>query len=559
MASVLFTKFLACSVGMGLFIALMITTSPHWSRFFAAKWSVRLWAVLSACLCLPLAPGIPAVEAFFTRYPWIIALWLLIAALIVGYGFYRQSRFRKETLNWSNEPKNNTFAVKAARLAEELDMPKCPSIRVTARVFCPTVIALGEPILLLPHEQYTDTEFDIIIRHEFYHYLHGHIPYKVFLSVVNALHWFNPAVWMMREKAETDLEAACDDALLADASEKTRRQYSETILSVMQSPSGYSTPFSTHTYGSPMATGRRLIRLLSAPPKTGGAALLCLAVILSFLSGTAVATATSRLEAPAAPATAPHSDNDAASSSFASSAAPFAPVTSSEQEAPDIVPSVDEMPDTLENASSNPVSAVDELSSASENASDENLAVSSSEAETESSEPASSDEETEPSTSEAPVEGAEDVPSFPMEAARAAAEALPDSIRSLNLYAENFLGTPEGLEGITVPVEKISGMPSDEALMVIANRVIDAYNNGTADTSMSDPDAPRLMPKPDAVGDIPRVASPDEFTALPRTSNGYSIVVPIEGTGRQLQIWVDDNGPADAYSFDIVAVNFASE
>lgn len=95
--------------------------------------------------------------------------------------------------------------------------------------------------------------------------------------------------------------------------------------------------------------------------------------------------------------------------------------------------------------------------------------------------------------------------------------------------------------------------------MVIANRVIDAYNNGTADTSMSDPDAPRLMPKPDAVGDIPRVASSDEFTALPRTSNGYSIVVPIEGTGRQLQIWVDDNGPADAYSFDIVAVNFASE
>ena len=59
------------------------------------------------------------------------------------------------------------------------------------------ILGLGEPILLLPHENYTDVEFDILLRHELYHFLHKHITYKTFLSVVNALHWFNPAVWML--------------------------------------------------------------------------------------------------------------------------------------------------------------------------------------------------------------------------------------------------------------------------------------------------------------------------------------------------------------------------
>ena len=522
----MFTRFLACSVGMGLFISFMLITNSYWSRFFAAKWSVRLWGILAICLCLPFAPAIPAVDRFFQSYPWMIILWFVIAVLVFVFHVLRQQRFRKNVLRWSTEPENDAFVMKMGRLAEELNLPKNLKILISAYVSCPMILGLGEPILLLPHENYTDVEFDILLRHELYHFLHKHITYKTFLSVVNALHWFNPAVWMMCRKAELDLESTCDDALLANASEKTRRQYSETILSVMQTPSGCNTAFTSHTYGNPVATGHRLIRLLSSPPKTGGAALLCLSVILSFLSSTAIAAAATKLEAPMVSVDSPVTP-DRSSSSVPDSSMDevFLPPDS---EAPSD-PESQDMLDDSEPSETNILVDPEELDSESDI---ENILLDNS-------------EETEERLE------------LPIEAFEHAAENMPTIIESFDRYAESFIGDSDSLQEIIVAEAKTDGMPSNETFITIINKVIRAYNNDTADTSMSDPDAPRLMPVPASVGTIPEITSSDDFTALPRTSNGYSIAIPLEGSGIQMQIWVDDNGTDDSYSFDIVAVNFA--
>lgn len=523
----MFTRFLACSIGMGLFISLMLITDSYWSRFFAAKWSVRLWGVLAICLCLPLAPAIPAVDRFFQTYSWIIVLWFAIAVFIFVFHVLRQQHFRKNVLRWSAEPENDAFVMKMGRLTEELNLKNNLKILVSPYVSCPMILGLGDPILLLPHENYTDVEFDILLRHELYHFLHKHITYKTFLAVVNALHWFNPAVWMMCRKAEFDLESTCDDALLANASEKTRRQYSETILSVMQTPSGCNTAFSSHTYGNPVATGHRLIRLLSSPPKTGGAALLCLSVILSFLSSTAIAAAATKLEAPMVSVDSPVMPEQSSSVPDSSMDEVLLP---SESEGPS-EPEWQDIPDEPE-------------------PSETDILV----------EPEESSSENQPSIEymlpDKPQEAGEKL-ELPIGAFERAAETMPTVIESLNRYTESLVGNPDSLQGIIVAEAKTDGMPSNETFITIINKVIRAYNNDTADTSMSDPDAPRLMPVPSSVGTIPEIASPDDFTALPRTANGYSIAIPLEGTGIQMQIWVDDNGTDDSYSFDIVAVNFA--
>lgn len=525
----MFTRFLACSVGMGLFISLMLITDSYWSRFFAAKWSVRLWGVLAICLCLPLAPAIPAVDRFFQRYSWIVFLWFAIAVFVFVFHVLRQQHFRKNVLRWSTEPENDAFVMKMGRLTEELNLKKNLKILVSAYVSCPMILGLGDPILLLPHENYTDVEFDILLRHELYHFLHKHITYKTFLAVVNALHWFNPAVWMMCRKAEFDLESTCDDALLANASEKTRRQYSETILSVMQTPSGCNTAFSSHTYGNPVATGHRLIRLLSSPPKTGGAALLCLSVILSFVSSTAIATAATKLEAPMVSVDSPVEPAPSSSVPDFSRdevSLPSQPEESSDPESQDM----SEPEPTETNILVEP-DELDELDSEDELSIKDMLP-------------------------DKPEETEENL-KFPTDAFEYAAENMPAVINSLNRYAESLVGNSDSLQEIMVAEVKTGSMPSNETFITIINKVIRAYNNDTADTSMSDPDAPRLMPVPSSVGTIPEITSPDDFTALPRTENGYSIAIPLENSGIQMQIWVDDNGTDDSYSFDIVAVNFA--
>ena len=54
--------------------------------------------------------------------------------------------------------------------------------------------------------------------------------YKLALLTANALHWFNPLVWLLRREAERDLELTCDDAVVAGRDEGERRAYSEALL-----------------------------------------------------------------------------------------------------------------------------------------------------------------------------------------------------------------------------------------------------------------------------------------------------------------------------------------
>ena len=68
------------------------------------------------------------------------------------------------------------------------------------------------------------------LLHELTHYKRHDIAFKALVLWVCALHWFNPAVWLMRRAVERDLELACDDAALRVLPEDERAAYGNTVL-----------------------------------------------------------------------------------------------------------------------------------------------------------------------------------------------------------------------------------------------------------------------------------------------------------------------------------------
>ena len=72
-----------------------------------------------------------------------------------------------------------------------------------------------------------------ILRHELTHYRRRDILYKWAVQTVCVLHWFNPAVYALRERTDRDCELSCDEAVCRALTQEQRREYGNTLLSVL--------------------------------------------------------------------------------------------------------------------------------------------------------------------------------------------------------------------------------------------------------------------------------------------------------------------------------------
>jgi len=71
----------------------------------------------------------------------------------------------------------------------------------------------------------------MIYSHELFHYKRHDLWYKLLLTVVNSIHWFNPAMYAMVSSANRDIEYCCDYQVVKDHDLKYRKNYSDLILS----------------------------------------------------------------------------------------------------------------------------------------------------------------------------------------------------------------------------------------------------------------------------------------------------------------------------------------
>jgi len=107
------------------------------------------------------------------------------------------------------------------------------------------------------------------MKHELIHYKHKDIWNKLLLVVANAVHWFNPLVYVMRWRLNTDIEMACDSEVVEGSDAEFRKQYSETILSAIHKGRVKETVFSTYFYGGMKTMKERLGNIFDGETRRG--------------------------------------------------------------------------------------------------------------------------------------------------------------------------------------------------------------------------------------------------------------------------------------------------
>ena len=163
----------------------------------------------------------------------LLAVWALGALGVIGWAALGHIRFLRYVRRWSAGAGERETRV-CGELKELLGLRCAPRLLTCQGLQTPMLAGLLRPCLLLPEESMEETPLRHALLHELTHYKRRDILFKLLVLWVCALHWFNPAVWLMRRAVERDLELACDDAALRVLPESERAAYGQTILSAAE-------------------------------------------------------------------------------------------------------------------------------------------------------------------------------------------------------------------------------------------------------------------------------------------------------------------------------------
>lgn len=335
-----FISFLEISIPISFIIAVLLLLTPFLNKRYAAKWKYWIWIVLALRLVVPLGGNgrLPASDRqpqretsaspesektvpdaladgtargrVIVEIPAqmttpivtqlekagsnisvldIIALfWMLGSLLFISVHLISYFHYKRQILKKGKVIKDNEVLRLLLKLKHELHISCTVSVIEYSEAASPLLIGFCNHILVLPKGQYNSEELFFILKHELVHLKRGDIYFKLLFAVANAVHWFNPLIWIMQKEATVDMELSCDERVTQGTDYATRKAYTETLLSSLHKQSAKKTVLSTGFYGGKQIMKKRFKNILSKKRKKNGVAILTCTIMLAISLGTLV-------------------------------------------------------------------------------------------------------------------------------------------------------------------------------------------------------------------------------------------------------------------------------
>jgi beta-lactamase regulating signal transducer with metallopeptidase domain len=155
-------------------------------------------------------------------------------------------------------------------------------VRCSDHVASPAVVGICDPVLLLPRRLLfvlSAAQLKAVIAHEMWHVRRHDNLIALVHSIVQALFWFHPLVWLIGAKLVNEREHACDEGVLTEGNEPVA--YAETLLEVCKcSMESQSICVARATSGDLTARVRAIISAgVKAPRLAAGRVLLAGALL----------------------------------------------------------------------------------------------------------------------------------------------------------------------------------------------------------------------------------------------------------------------------------------
>jgi beta-lactamase regulating signal transducer with metallopeptidase domain len=119
----------------------------------------------------------------------------------------------------------------AAAWLREHPLRRTLRLRVLPGLRAPMTYGVLRPVILLPEapERY-EAGLLLALEHEYMHVRHMDAAWKLLLGLVLAVHWFDPAVWLMYALLGRDMELGCDEAVLLRMGPEYRADFARMLV-----------------------------------------------------------------------------------------------------------------------------------------------------------------------------------------------------------------------------------------------------------------------------------------------------------------------------------------
>lgn len=221
-------------------------------------------------------------EISITTGTVVTMIWMAGIVVFLGYHLFIHKRAYGKIEKCSYVCNDERILLCAQRIAGDINLKRMPSIRILeGEKKSPFSMGILYNTIYLPEQQYVEKDVMYIVRHEMIHCKNHDILLKTVMLVVNAIHWFNPLVWLMRMLVAQDMELICDEEVLGTASREECREYSEIIMSCISTDSPLKRMISTSYVQGTRFMKYRFQNIFARQKKKGG--VVCAAVVLLLM------------------------------------------------------------------------------------------------------------------------------------------------------------------------------------------------------------------------------------------------------------------------------------
>lgn len=162
-------------------------------------------------------------------------IWLLGAAAALSICVYRRRGFCRR-LKKAVIDADGMILERYEYVCRDMAVSRPPELKQLDARITPFITGIFRPQIVVPTEL-DEERIDCVLRHELTHYKRRDLWFKQLTELICILHWFNPAAYLLRRCADTEMELSCDERVSAAMAQTEKVLYGKSILMLMHAQS----------------------------------------------------------------------------------------------------------------------------------------------------------------------------------------------------------------------------------------------------------------------------------------------------------------------------------
>lgn len=159
-------------------------------------------------------------------YIWVAGICVFLIIVIASYVIYILRR-RKNSISMEE----NSVLLEAKK---ELKIRRNIKVRMSPDVGSPMLVGVFFPVVYMPCKEIPHDMMRLVFLHELTHYKRKDLIIKWFALFVNAVHWFNPLLYLLSANLSEACEVSCDMEVTKNMNDEEQKLYMKTILDLVE-------------------------------------------------------------------------------------------------------------------------------------------------------------------------------------------------------------------------------------------------------------------------------------------------------------------------------------